>query len=73
MIGLDLLDDYDHRTLKKINGNIDNRKIEYKECLNIINKLRFNEESSIFAVERDRGLEAIIGNIYQSFARRRHL
>ena len=33
---LDLLDDYDHRTLKKINGNIDNRKIEYKECLNII-------------------------------------
>ena len=70
---LDLLDDYDHRTLKKINGNIDNRKIEYKECLNIINKLRFNEESSIFSVERDRGLEAIIGNIYQSFARRRHL
>ena len=70
---LDLLDDYDHRTLKKINGNIDNRKIEYKECLNIINKLRFNEESSIFAVERDRGLEAIIGNIYQSFARRRYL
>ena len=70
---LDLLDDYDHRTLKKINGNIDNRKIEYKECLNIINKLRFNEESSIFAVERDRGLEAIIGNIYQSFARRRNL
>ena len=67
---LNLLDDYDHRTLKKINGNIDNRKIE---CLNIINKLRFNEESSIFAVERDRGLEAIIGNIYQSFARRRHL
>ena len=64
---LNLLDDYDHRTLKKINGNIDNRKIEYKECLNIINKLRFNEESSIFAVERDRGLEAIIGNIYQSF------
>ena len=70
---LDLLDDYDHRTLKKINGNIDNRKIEYKECLNIINKLRFNEESSIFAVERDNGLESIIGNIYQSFARRRYL
>ena len=70
---LNLLDDYDHRTLKKINGNIDNRKIEYKECLNIINKLRFNEESSLFAVERDKGLEAIIGNIYQSFARRRHL
>ncbi len=64
---LDLLDDYDHRTLKKVKGNIDERKIEYSECINIINKLRFNEESSLFAVERNRGLESIIGNIYQSF------
>ena len=65
---LDLLDDYDHRTLKKIDGNIDERRIEYKECLEVINKLRFNEESSLFAIERDKGLESIIGNIYQSFA-----
>lgn len=65
---LDLLDDYDHRTLKKIDGNIDERKIEYSECIEIINKLRFNEESTLFAVERDKGLESIIGNIYQSFA-----
>ena len=65
---LDLLDDYDHRTLKKINGNVDERKIEYKQCIEIINKLRFNEESTLFAIERDRGLESIIGNIYQSFA-----
>lgn len=65
---LDLLDDYDHRTLKKIKGNIDGRKIEYNNCIEIINKLRFNEESSLFAIERDRGLESIIGNIYQSFA-----
>lgn len=64
---LDLLDGYDHRTLKKIDGNIDERKIEYNECMEIINKLRFNEESSLFAVERDKGLESIIGNIYQSF------
>ena len=64
---LDLLDDYDHRTLKKIEGNIDERKIEYSECLKVIDKLRFNQESSLFAVERDKGLESIIGNIYQSF------
>lgn len=64
---LDLLDDYDHKTLKKIKGNIDERKIEYKECINIINKLKFNEKSTLFAVERDKGLESIIGNIYQSF------
>ncbi len=65
---LNLLDEYDHRTLKKVKGKIDERKIEYKECINIINKLRFNQESSLFAVERDKGLESIIGNIYQSFA-----
>lgn len=64
---LDLLDDYDHRRLKKVNGNIDERKIEYSNCIEVINKLRFNEESSLFAVERDKGLESIIGNIYQSF------
>ena len=64
---LDLLDDYDHKTLKKIDGNIDERKIEYKECIEVINKLRFNEESSLFAVERDKGLESTISNIYQSF------
>lgn len=64
---LDLLNDYDHKTLKKIDGSIDERKIEYEECIQVINKLRFNEESSLFAVERDKGLESIIGNIYQSF------
>ena len=65
---LDLLDDYDHRTLKKIKGNVDERKIQYSDCIDVIDKLRFNEESTLFAVERDKGLESIIGNIYQSFA-----
>ena len=65
---LDLLDDYDHRALKKIKGNTDERRIKYEDCIDIINKLRFNVESSLFALERDKGLESIIGNIYQSFA-----
>ena len=64
---LNLLDDYDHRTLEKVKGNIDERKIKYDDCIHVINQLRFNSESSIFAIERNRGLEAIIGNIYQSF------
>ena len=64
---LDLLDDYDHRTLKKIKGNTDERMIKYEDCLDVIEKLKFNQESSLFAVERDKGLESIIGNIYQSF------
>lgn len=64
---LDLLDDYDHKTLKKIRGNTDERMIKYEDCIEIIEKLRFNQESSLFALERDKGLESIIGNIYQSF------
>jgi len=64
---LDLLDDYDHRTIKKIKGNKSEIKIEYKQCIGIINKLRFNEESNLFALERNNGLEAIIGDIYQTF------
>ena len=64
---LDLLDDYDHKTLKKVEGNLDTRKIDYQECVKIITQLRFNEESTLFAIERDDGLSAIIGNIYQSF------
>ncbi len=64
---LDLLDDYDHRTLLKPKGNNSQKQIKYEECLKIINKLRFNEESDIFAIERNKGLEAIIGNIYQTF------
>lgn len=42
--------------------------INYNDCIEIVNKLRFREESSLFAVERDKGLESIIVNIYQSFA-----
>ena len=64
---LDLLDDYDHRTVKKVKGNIDNRKIKYEDCVNIINALKFNEQSNLFGVERNKGLDSIIGNIYQSF------
>ena len=50
---LDLLDDYDHRTVKKIKGNTSKDKINYKECMNIINTLKFNEESDLFALERN--------------------
>lgn len=64
---LDLLDDYDHRSLTKPTGNKDNKKITYEDCMNIIKKLRFNEESDIFAIERDKGLDSIISNIYQTY------
>ena len=64
---LDLLDDYDHRTLLKPKGNNSQKRIKYEDCLEIINRLKFNEESDIFSIERNKGLEAIIGNIYQTY------
>lgn len=64
---LDLLDDYDHKTIKKVKGKLDSRVIEYKDCLNIIETLKFNQESDLFAIEREHGLQSVIRNIYQSF------
>ena len=65
---LDLLDDYDHRTLKKVKGQESEKIITYEECMNVIDKLRFNNESSLFALERNNGFKSIINDIYQSFA-----
>ena len=64
---LDLLDDYDHKSLTKPKGNISGAKISYKNCIDIIKTLKFHEKSDIFAIERDKGLESIINNIYQTF------
>ncbi len=64
---LELLDDYDHRCINKPKGINSDIKISYDECMSIISMLRFNEESDIFAIERNRGLESIINNIYQTF------
>ena len=59
--------DIANRTLLKPKGNNSQKRIKYEDCLDVINKLRFNQESSLFAIERNNGLEAIINNIYQTF------
>ena len=64
---LTLLDDYDHKTVIKPDGIEDSKQITYKECMEIISKLKFNSESDIFALERNHGLKSIINNIYLSF------
>lgn len=64
---LDLLDDYDHKTLKIKGTNKSLKKIDYEECINVINTLKFNESSDIFALERDNGFKTIIDTIYQTF------
>ena len=64
---LNLLDDYDHKTLSKPNGTSSKNKITYEDCMDIVSKLKFNSDSDLFALERDKGLQSIINNIYQSF------
>lgn len=64
---LNLLDDYDHRTVVKPKGTKNDDKISYRICVNIVNKLRWCSDSDLFALERDKGLESIIGNIYGTF------
>ena len=64
---LNLLDDYDHKRIIKPSGIKNNKKITYDNCINIVNKLKFNNDSDLFAFERNDGLKEIIGAIYQSF------
>ena len=64
---LNLLDDYDYGKVVKPKGTNSDNKINYKNCMNIINQLRWKSDSSLFALERDKGLESIIENIYASF------
>ena len=64
---LNLLDDYDHQKITKPKGTLNQNKITYEECMDIIDKLRFNNESKLFALERNKGLQTIIDSIYQTF------
>ncbi len=64
---LNMLDDYDHKKITKPGGTINNNVITYEECKDIIEKLKFNNDSNLFALERNEGLKSILGAIYQSF------
>ena len=64
---LNLLDNYDHKTLIRPKGTEISNRIKYEDCMDIISKLKFNNDSDLFALERDKGLSSIINNIYGSF------
>lgn len=64
---LNLLDKYDYKKVSKPKGTKDNKKITYEECINIINTLKFNNYSDLFALERNNGLKGIIDDIYSTF------
>lgn len=64
---LDLLDDYDHQILKRPNGQDATYVLTYDECRDVIEHMRFGNESALFGKEKDDSFKGSIGNIYQSF------
>ncbi len=64
---LDLLDDYDHQTMEKPEGNQATYVLTYEECRRVIDEMRFAAESDIFGNEKDDSFKGSIGAIYQSF------
>ena len=64
---LDLLDDYDHQTLKKPSGNTATYVLKYDECRQLIDSMKFGSDSTLFGNEKDDSFKGSIGNIYQSF------
>lgn len=65
---LDLLDAYDHQNMQRPAGEKAVYVLNYEECRQIIDNMRFGNESELFGAEKDDSFKGSIGNIYQSFA-----
>ena len=65
---LDLLDDYDHQTMRRPKGCEATYVLTYEDCRSVIDSMRFGNESALFGNEKDDSFKGSIGNIYQSFA-----
>ena len=62
-----LLDQYDHQTLRKPNGNKPTYRITYEECVQMVGKMRDSFHTDVFGIEKETGKVAgIIAAIYQS-------
>ena len=62
---LDLLDDYDHQTLNRPEGNDTIYRLSYEECRKLIDSMKFN--SDVFGVEKEKGkLNGILEAVYQN-------
>ena len=64
---LDLLDAYDHQTMKKPKGSKAVYVLDYGECRKIINEMKFAADSELFGNEKDDSFKGSIANIYQEF------
>lgn len=64
---LDLLDDYDHQTLKDIKGKETIYRLTYEECRTLIDSMKFGDSSNVFGVEKEPGkLNGILEAVYQN-------
>ena len=64
---LQLLDNYDHQTLKRPEGNAATYVLDYDECRKIIDAMGLGISSTLFGKEKDDSFKGSIGNIYQCF------
>ncbi len=64
---LDMLDDYDHQTMKRPKGNEAVYVLTYEECREVIDDMKFSSQSQLFGNEKDDSFKGSIGNIYLSF------
>lgn len=65
---LDLLDAYDHQNMQRPAGDQAVYVLSYEECRQVIDSMRFGNESELFGAEKDDSFKGSLGNIYQSFA-----
>ena len=64
---LDLLDSYDHQTLIKPKGSHSDYVMTYQEARDIIDSMKFGEQSSVFGIEKEKvKLNGIIELVYQN-------
>lgn len=64
---LDLLDDYDHLSVKKPDGTSATYRLTYEEARKVIDTMKFGDASSLFGNEKDESFEGSISAIYQTF------
>jgi len=64
---LDLLDAYDHQNMTRPKGNNTIYVLDYTECRELIDSMKFGNNSNLFGNEKDNSFKGSIGAIYQSF------
>lgn len=64
---LTLLDDYDHGTIPKPDGIASIYRLTYEECRELIDSMKYGNDSDVFGVEKEVGkLNGIIAAVYQN-------